>query len=168
MKRSSGLLTRETNTLWWFCALTLGTVLLVLATITSPMITKTAEEFGVSTREKPMTELYFSDHLNLPKSYEAGKELSFEVTLASRELGHEGFNFEIIENDDTGVHLEILESGSVNLAPGSKRILEISVMPRLTSPRSKISFRAMRISNPNSDSMIGFTDLQIHFWTERR
>lgn len=168
MKRPSGSLRLERNSLWWFCILALSIFLLVLTSINSPMIIESAKKFGVSTSGKPMTELYFSDHSSLSRSLQVGGELLFDVTMASREFSSTVFNFEVIESDESGMFAEILKSGSVTLTPGEKREFEISVLPRLISPRSKILVRATRISNSNHDLSIGSSDLQIHFWTERK
>jgi hypothetical protein len=168
MTRPSGLFTLETNTLRWFSAFIFGTLLLVLATIFSPLITDSAKKLGVSSEEKPITELYFSAHRNLPNSYLAGKKLYFEVTMESSEVESAVFKFEVLENDESGVHLEVLESGSITLYPEGKRNLEISVRPRLESARTKITFRAQRVSSSNPGSILGSSDLTIHFWADRR
>jgi hypothetical protein len=168
MTRPSGLLTLETNTLRWVSAFVIGVFFLVLATIISPAVTDSAKKFGVSSEEKPITELYFSAHTNLPKSYLAGRKVSFEVTMESSEVESAVFNFEVLENDESGIHLGVLETGSITLTPRSKVNLEISVRPRLTSARTKITFRAQRVSSSDPESTLSSSDLKIHFWAERR
>jgi hypothetical protein len=168
MSGPSRLLTLEKNTIKWFGALSMGLVFLSLVTFTLPKLIESARQLGVSTEDKPIVEIYFSEHAKLPKSYKAGRSLRFEVTMVSRESSSSVFNFEIIEAADTGSQVKVLKTGSVTLSAGGHRDFRLTVKPEVNSPRSKISFRVQRISGRTPISNLESADLEIHFWVKRR
>jgi len=168
MRPFSGLLPLDENAFRWFCALTLGLFFLALATVCMPTITYFAGKVGVSVQEKPLTELYFSDHMSLPKSAKAAQEYSFDVTIESHEVDLKVFSYEVVESDESGVHVKVLDSGSVSLLPGDLREITVLIAPRLLTAQSKISINMHRIANVNPESNPGPAEMQIHFWLKRR
>ncbi|OGM23015.1 hypothetical protein A2961_01305 [Candidatus Woesebacteria bacterium RIFCSPLOWO2_01_FULL_39_21] len=100
-------------------------------------------------QREPLTELYFSNHLNIPKQIEKGKPYSFEFTTRNLEYKDTNYVYEILVSENEGMSL--IEKGEFILTHGeTKSVPEEFLIPE-SFGRAKIT-----VSLVNKDQEISF------------
>lgn len=99
---------------------------------------------------EPFTELYFEDHLNLPKTLEATEEANFKFTVHNLEYKPMDYEYsvEAIASDSS----RLIKQGSFKLLHDEYATFEETVSTAEAKQRTKI--------NINLDNI----DQSIHFW----
>jgi len=75
------------------------------------------------------SELYFEDHVNLPKALKVGEEESFAFTLVSHEKNRTVYTYKILFGG------ELVEQGSISLDPEEELTTKIKLSPKETTLR---------------------------------
>jgi uncharacterized membrane protein len=112
------------------------------------------EAVALATTKKPetFTELYFGDHIDLPKKIEIGKKQSFSFTIHNLEYKDMTYKYEISAFDDEADRS--IYSDSVNLSHDEYKTIGGSYTVATASGRIKIE---VLLVNKNQS---------IHFWLE--
>ena len=107
----------------------------------------------LATTKKPetFTELYFEDHINLPKTITRWKQYSFTFTIHNFEYQDMDYSYEVyLSRDDQKIKLD---EGKINLKADEFTSVDVNFGP-LQNFRSKI---VVELTNKNQS---------IHFWME--
>lgn len=114
------------------------------------------EAIVLATTVKPetFTELYFEDHINLPKKIELGEEQSFKFTIHNLEYQDTTYKYEIKAVDDK--ENITLSSGSATLSHNEYKTIDGSYTLATASGRMKIQVLLVNKNQP------------ISFWMEEK
>lgn len=112
------------------------------------------EAIALATTKKPetFTELYFENHINLPKIYVPGEEQYFKFTIHNLEHRDTTYKYEIYAIDD--IENITLSSGTASLAHDEYKSIDESYMMATSSGRTNV---VVKLIDKNQS---------IHFWIE--
>lgn len=102
--------------------------------------------------EEGGTELYFSDHLNLPKNIEIGKDYPFEFTVRNLEYEKETYKYDVVVSENGND--TIVDSGEFVIENDTTNTISINLSMLTHFVRGKMTVRLM---NKNEE---------ISFWFE--
>ena len=113
------------------------------------------EAITLATTVKPetFTELYFEDHINLPKKVELEKEQSFKFTIHNLEYTDMTYLYEIKASDEK--ETITLSTGSATLSHNEYKTINERYTLAATGGRTKIEVLLVHQNQP------------IHFWLEQ-
>lgn len=100
------------------------------------------------------TELYFEDHLHLPRNISLGTPFRFLFTVHNKEQKPMNYTIKIFsQNDVENPQLIELSTMQVNLDPEQKRSFSTDiVLSEYTTPRQKVEVKLLELNQ------------SIHFW----
>lgn len=110
---------------------------------------------AITPREETFTELYFEDHLKLPKKLNAGEPFQVAFTIHNLEGKYMDYPVKIFAlNDAEPPELTELLDTSVSLDSKASRTVQVQlVLPQSAVPREKVVIELVNL------------DQSIHFWS---
>lgn len=102
-------------------------ILGIVKTVKIPPKLKEAIVLATTRIPETFTELYFEDHINLPKTIEKGKEYQYKFTIHNLENKDMDYPYTVsLQRDDKKT---VIDSGSVFLKNNEYKTIEMSVGP---------------------------------------
>lgn len=119
-------------------------------------------------RPERLTELYFTDHTTLPKTYTPGETQKVKLTVHNLEYRDTEYTYEITMADENGENVVPLSSGSFKLAHDGT----ISQSPDVTlvdqGKRSKITVKLTYQGIKFGEDEPTTQTQSIHYWVEKK
>ena len=102
--------------------------------------------FALEKKQIPLTELYFSDHLNLPRQITVGKPYQFEFNIRNLEFEDITYSYEV-KTSVKGVE-NVLSGGEVFLRSSETKNTSVSLLFPKTIDRAKV---IVKLVNKNQE-----------------
>lgn len=131
------------------------TIIAIVLVLYIPYFVKILHKnLSINLKRKPegTTELFFSDHLNLPKQIEVGKPYSFEFTTHNLEYRELTYAYEVVISD--GGEGGIVEKSEFVLPDGQTKIVDVPLILSKSFGRAKV---IVKLLNENQE---------INFWVD--
>lgn len=131
------------------------TILAIVIVLSTPFIVKVLDnDPALNLQRKPekTTELYFTDHLSLPKQIAIGIPYTFQFTINNLEYGEKTYSYEVIVSDSWAKVTD--GKGNFVLANGQSKSIPVKLVATRSFGRMKI---IVRLIDKNQE---------INFWVE--
>jgi hypothetical protein len=119
-------------------------------------------------RPERLTELYFTDHRNIPQAYAPGKALTMSFTVRNLEHRATGYDYTISQTTTDGTAKQLAD-GSFSLAHEHKKAVSVRVVPADlgTAERSRfvvtISYQGIAFGEDSPSTQ----KQSIYYWTSK-
>lgn len=125
---------------WKYFAVGLVAVVIAAAAIVKHVALKNQlESWKVLPEPERLTELYFTNSQNLPKTYVPGQALPADFTVHNLEGRTTPYHYAIIEQNQAGSISQTLSTGNFNLASDQSKAVRAAIMPIDLGTRAKFT-----------------------------
>lgn len=128
-------------------------VLIFNSSIVQGALTNTIKALPLRKQPETFTELYFTDHLNLPKEIELETPYSFEFSVHNQEHQDFTYTYEVTTNNQEST--QVIVEGLFFLEHNEKKTIPVTFQISPPFERIKITVNLVNKNQP------------IHFWVEQ-